>query len=80
MLPFGVSAPWDARIARHFGPRFVRRRRAELNPSLSDAAARAIVRLHSDLDRVIDHVWRLDTLADVSSPMRSHGQIRRPRH
>ena len=26
-----------------------------------------------DVDRVIDHVWRLDTLADVSSLMRAHG-------
>jgi 2-methylcitrate dehydratase PrpD len=26
-----------------------------------------------DIDRVIDHVWRLDTLADVSSLMRAHG-------
>jgi 2-methylcitrate dehydratase PrpD len=26
-----------------------------------------------DVDRVIDQVWRLDTLADVSSLMRSHG-------
>jgi len=26
-----------------------------------------------DVDRVIDHVWRLDTLADVSNLMKSHG-------
>ena len=26
-----------------------------------------------DIDRVIDNVWRLDTLADVSSLMRAHG-------
>ena len=26
-----------------------------------------------DIDRVIDDVWRLDTLADVSSLMRAHG-------
>jgi len=26
-----------------------------------------------DIDRIIDDVWRLDTLADVSSLMRAHG-------
>jgi hypothetical protein len=26
-----------------------------------------------DIDRIIDDVWRLDTLADVSGLMRGHG-------
>jgi hypothetical protein len=26
-----------------------------------------------DIDRIIDDVWQLDTLADVSSLMRAHG-------
>jgi 2-methylcitrate dehydratase PrpD len=41
-----------------------------------EAKLRACARLGRtdwDVDRVIDHVWRLDTLADVSSLMGTHG-------
>jgi 2-methylcitrate dehydratase PrpD len=43
----------------------------DIEAKLRDGARLGLTDWHTD--RVIDHVWRLDTLADVSNLMKSHG-------